>query len=117
MAAHASAESPGGVGATMVVSAPAGPAMANTGLEPKPKQYRKGRNAGFADGRADCKSGRPYDLNISGSGAFYRGFRDGYNSGFHSCQRPSPSKPPTTKPPESPAPAPPTSPPASPTRS
>ncbi|MDP9861162.1 MULTISPECIES: hypothetical protein [Streptosporangium] len=67
-----------------------------TSTSEKPgKRYRAGRRDGFADGRGDCKAGRPHDLNISGSGNYARGFRDGYNEGYHSCTQPKP-KPSTT---------------------
>ncbi|MEV0200308.1 DUF4148 domain-containing protein [Nonomuraea sp. NPDC050691] len=49
------------------------------------RRYNRGHDAGFSDGRSDCKNNKPYDLNFTGSGPFHKGYRDGYNSGFHSC--------------------------------
>ncbi|MFG6195332.1 hypothetical protein [Nonomuraea sp. JJY05] len=51
----------------------------------KKVQYKKGRMAGYADGRDDCKKKQPYTLRYSGGGPYQRGFADGYNSGYHSC--------------------------------
>lgn len=75
---------------------------------PKKKQYNKGYQMGFSEGRADCRNKRPYDLNSQGGGAFNNGYRDGYNSGFHSCTpgAPSPTAPTTPTTPTGPAPSP-----------
>ncbi|MEO3807015.1 hypothetical protein [Nonomuraea sp. B1E8] len=62
----------------------------------KRRRYNAGRRDGFVDGRADCRAGRDHDLQMSGSGAYRRGFRDGYNEGFTSCTRPKPTPTPTT---------------------
>ncbi|MEV0234452.1 hypothetical protein [Nonomuraea sp. NPDC050786] len=50
------------------------------------KQYNRGRNSGYMEGRADCRANNPYSLQrTSGGGYYQRGFMDGYNEGFHSC--------------------------------
>ncbi|MEV4110948.1 hypothetical protein [Nonomuraea sp. NPDC049695] len=49
------------------------------------KQYNRGRNSGFTEGRADCRANKPYNLQRTGGGYYQRGFMDGYNEGFHSC--------------------------------
>ncbi|MEV4243142.1 hypothetical protein AB0J63_06985 [Streptosporangium canum] len=69
-------------------------------IKPPKKQYNKGYQMGFSEGRADCRNRKPYDLNSQGGGAFNNGYRDGYNSGFHSCTpgAPSPTAPMTPAP-------------------
>ncbi|MBE1584473.1 hypothetical protein ACFPOI_30830 [Nonomuraea angiospora] len=51
----------------------------------KKAEYKKGRMAGYSDGRSACEKKEPYSLKYSGGGAYQRGFTDGYNSGYHSC--------------------------------
>lgn len=65
-------------------------AIAKPKKKPKDKsqqqQRTKGYNAGFTDGRSDCKGKQSYSLQYTGSGAFQDGFTQGYNAGFHSCK-------------------------------
>ncbi|MER6944636.1 hypothetical protein ABT294_11510 [Nonomuraea sp. NPDC000554] len=52
-------------------------------------QYRRGYNSGYMEGRSDCKLKKPYNITMSGGGAYGKGFRHGYTTGFHSCTPPA----------------------------
>ncbi|MEV1173257.1 hypothetical protein [Nonomuraea sp. NPDC049784] len=51
------------------------------------QQYKRGRTAGFTEGRADCRGKMPYDLRSKnmGTGVYQHGFSEGYNSGWKHC--------------------------------
>ncbi|GHE46976.1 hypothetical protein GCM10017673_56090 [Streptosporangium violaceochromogenes] len=72
--------------ADITTTAIAKPKKKKTKSTSQQQQRTKGYNAGFADGRTDCKGKQPYSLQYTGSGAFQDGFTQGYNAGFHSCK-------------------------------
>ncbi|MFI7638341.1 hypothetical protein [Nonomuraea sp. NPDC049400] len=52
------------------------------------RQYNRGRETGYTEGRAACSANKPYNLKFTGSDDYQMGFADGYNSGFNSCTAP-----------------------------
>ncbi|MEQ4717004.1 hypothetical protein [Nonomuraea sp. B19D2] len=52
------------------------------------RQYDRGRETGYIEGRAACSANKPYNLKFTGSNDYQMGFSDGYNSGFNSCTAP-----------------------------
>ncbi|MEO3872785.1 hypothetical protein ABGB18_28560 [Nonomuraea sp. B12E4] len=79
--------------APIVAAPPKKKKKAKEKQQAREQQYNRGHNAGFNDGRADCKANRAHDLQYTGGGDFKRGFTEGYNAGFHSCTRPAGTMP------------------------
>ncbi|MEU0569613.1 hypothetical protein ABZ297_30135 [Nonomuraea sp. NPDC005983] len=52
-------------------------------------QFNRGYNSGYMEGRSDCRNKKPFNLTMSGGGAYGKGFRHGYTTGFHSCTPPA----------------------------